>query len=160
MLCETPEINKSKTMSVDAETALHNSGNRNSMGPAIVAEDEVEEFDDDYNKDIWDEGGRSDCGYSDGVHDTLMSIGEKVYSVLGEPSELLRKRMKGIGSFFQEASYAVRDLKRGNLSVKGEDLAVIEKDGNLPYDFERSVDDLMPTDVEMTDERTATETLA
>ena len=153
MLCETPEIKESKTMSVDAETALHNSGNPNSMGPAIVAEDEVEEFDDDYNKDIWDEGGRSDCGYSDGVHDTLMSIGERVYSVLGEPSELLRKRMKGIGSFFQEASYAVRDLKRGNL-------AVIEKDGNLPYDFERSVDDLMPTDVEMTDERTATETLA
>ena len=71
----------------------------------------------EYNKDQWDEGGKSDCGYSDSVHETLMSIGETIYSVLGEPSEDIRKRMKGIGSYFMEMSYAVRDLQRGDWSV-------------------------------------------
>lgn len=71
----------------------------------------------EYNKDQWDEGGKSDCGYSDSVHETLMSIGETIYSVLGEPSEEMRKRMKGIGSYFMEMSYAVRDLQRGDWNV-------------------------------------------
>ena len=75
---------------------------------------QVDKVVDDYNKDHWDEGGKSDCGYSEGVHDTLMSLGETFYNVLGEPSEDLQQRMKGIGSYFMEMSYAVRDLQRGN----------------------------------------------
>lgn len=71
-----------------------------------------------YNKDVWDEGGRSDCGYSDQVHDIFMTIGETVYSMFGEPSEQLQKPMKGIGTFFQEASYAVRDFQRGRLALE------------------------------------------
>ena len=72
---------------------------------------------DDYNKDVWDEGGKSDCGYSEGVHDTLMALGESVYYVLGEPSEEMKRCMKGIGSYFMEMSYAVRDIQRGEFTV-------------------------------------------
>ena len=76
---------------------------------------------DDYNKDVWDEGGKSDCGYSDGVHDTLMALGESVYHVLGEPSQEMKRCMKGIGSYFMEISYAVRDIHRGEFTVVGDD---------------------------------------
>ncbi len=70
-------------------------------------------------KERWDEGGRSDCGYSDTLHDTLMTLGSWMHSLFGEPSEELDTHMKGIGNYFQEASYAVRDFKRGTLE-KGE----------------------------------------
>ena len=73
---------------------------------------------DEYNKDRWDEGGASDCGYSDSVHETLMSIGGFMHSIFGEPTEGLQRKMKGIGSFFQEAAYAARDLRRGELDKK------------------------------------------
>ncbi|KAL7542419.1 hypothetical protein ACHAXR_012062 [Thalassiosira sp. AJA248-18] len=79
------------------------------------SDNKAEEFHDDENcnKDKWDEGGRSDCGYSESVHDTLMVIGEATYSLFGEPSDMLKIHMKGVGSCFQEASYAARDLTRG-----------------------------------------------
>src|SRR5210317_1873321 len=73
---------------------------------------------DEYNKDRWDEGGASDCGYSDSVHETLMSIGGFMHGIFGEPTEGLQRKMKGIGSYFQEAAYAARDLKRGDLDKK------------------------------------------
>ncbi|KAL9178792.1 hypothetical protein ACHAXT_003923 [Thalassiosira profunda] len=68
----------------------------------------------------WDEGGKSHCGYSDGVHDTLMAIGSFIHHIFGEPSEEMRVHMRGIGSYFQEASYAARDLgrNRDNISLK------------------------------------------
>ncbi|KAL3780886.1 hypothetical protein HJC23_009932 [Cyclotella cryptica] len=84
----------------------------NSYGQGGDVDEQLE-----YDKDAWDEGGKSDCGYSDSVHETLMSIGETIYSVLGEPSEEMRKRMKGIGSYFMEMSYAVRDIQRGDWNV-------------------------------------------
>lgn len=70
---------------------------------------------DTINKDRWDEGGRSDCGYSDAVHDTLMSVGQWMHGIVGDPNEEVETNMKGIGSYFQEASYAVRDYRRGTL---------------------------------------------
>ena len=80
--------------------------------PGVSMEDEVE---DAIDKDRWDEGGRSDCGYTDIVHDTLMSLGAWVHGIVGEPTDEMKEPMKGVGSFFQEASYAVRDYSRGTI---------------------------------------------
>ena len=74
----------------------------------------------------WDEGGKSHCGYSDQVHDTLMLIGESIHKVVGEPSETVHSAMKGIGSWFQEASYAARDVQRGKMNVGEEAAAAIK----------------------------------
>lgn len=64
----------------------------------------------------WDEGGVSDCGYSTGVHDTLMSVGQSVHNIIGSPSESVKTGMGSVGNWFQEASYAVRDIVRGDNS--------------------------------------------
>ena len=85
-----------------------------------------EEWDDDFKKIRWDEGGQSDCGYSETVHETLMSVGKCMYSLFGEPGDKLHGKMKGIGSYFQEASYAARDWKRGDL--KKEEVGELVKD--------------------------------
>ena len=58
----------------------------------------------------WDEGGKSHCGYSEVVHSTLMSVGESVHKMMGEPSPRVEKELKAVGNWFQEASYAARDL--------------------------------------------------
>mmetsp|Transcript_25378 Transcript_25378/g.39848 ORF Transcript_25378/g.39848 Transcript_25378/m.39848 type:complete len:146 (-) Transcript_25378:307-744(-) len=81
--------------------------------------DEQEEDDNEEFK-AWDEGGKSDCGYRDSLHDTLMAIGASIHKVVGEPSEKVRKAMKGVGNWFQEASYAARDLKRGEMNIAEE----------------------------------------
>ena len=88
---------------------------------------------DHFKKNQWDEGGQSDCGYSDSVHETLMSIGKCMHSIFGEPSDKLHGKMKGIGSYFQEASYAARDWKRGDLKK--------EEVGELVKDLTRDQDD-------------------
>lgn len=66
----------------------------------------------------WDEGGRSDCGYPDSLHETLMMIGESMHDIFGEPSKELQMQMKDVGNYFQEVSYAARDWQRGELSIK------------------------------------------
>ena len=81
--------------------------------------DHEHEEDDDAKFDLysdeaeWDEGGKSHCGYSEAVHATLMSVGESVHAVIGEPSPRVEKELKAVGNWFQEASYAARDLFRG-----------------------------------------------
>jgi hypothetical protein len=61
----------------------------------------------------WDEGGQSDCGYSDAVHDTLMSVGQSVHDVTGDSHQEVLGVQHLIGNWFQELSYAVRDIVRG-----------------------------------------------
>lgn len=76
---------------------------------------EYEDTDDNNNyaqEAGWDEGGMSDCGYSDSVHDALMSIGKLMHSYFGEPSDELHDQMRVVGNTFQEASYTVRDFQR------------------------------------------------
>ena len=84
-------------------------------------DEEEEEHDPDEVKQ-WDEGGKSHCGYGDGVHETLMAIGEKIHKIVGEPSENVKEHMRSIGNWFQEASYAARDFERGKMNV-GEEMA-------------------------------------
>ena len=62
----------------------------------------------------WDEGGKSHCGYSEFVHGTLMTVGGAVHKVVGDPSPKVERELKAVGNWFQEASYAARDLVRGN----------------------------------------------
>lgn len=88
--------------------------------PVLSSDDENRDEDEDEDHEEfkgWDEGGKSDCGYRDSFHDTLMAIGASIHKVVGEPSERIKKAMKGVGNWFQEASYAARDLKRGEMSV-------------------------------------------
>lgn len=66
-----------------------------------------------HQEEEWDEGGKSHCGYSDTIHATLMSVGQQVHKVVGEPSPRVEAELKAVGNWFQEASYAARDLFGG-----------------------------------------------
>lgn len=97
-----------------------------------------EEAANDYENHIqetWDEGGRSDCGYSDAIHDTLMSVGKMVHSFFGEPSDEIQVHMRSVGSYFQEASYIARDLSR-DTSIEEGDYSYVD----LEYGHSDSVD--------------------
>lgn len=100
--------------------------------------DDVEEEYDNILEDSadvptgWDEGGKSHCGYPDSIHETLMSIGESMHSFFGEPNEDVQSKMRDVGNYFQEMSYAARDFQRGKLSVK--------EMTNVPDDDASSVD--------------------
>ncbi len=102
-------------------------------------------FDDDDDEFApprrWDEGGRSDCGYSDSVHDTLMSIGGFLHGIFGEPSPKTEQKMMGIGSCFQDASYTVRDFQRGEANVKEELRGTKSEDEDEEADEEEEQDD-------------------
>ena len=76
---------------------------------------EGKELDEDLE---WDEGGPSQCGYSEPIHGVLMSAGAAIHRVVGDPGEGMKVGMRRIGNFFQEASYAVRDVVRGDAGVK------------------------------------------
>ena len=87
-------------------------------------DEEDEEEEDDEAVKPWDEGGPSDCGYSVSVHDMLMSVGAKVHAVVGAPSQKVRTAQESIGNWFQELSYAARDILRGeNTAEMHEDAA-------------------------------------
>jgi hypothetical protein len=88
--------------------------------------DEDEEEHEEGPAKEWDEGGKSHCGYNEIVHDTLMKIGETIHKVVGEPNDTVYSAMKGIGNWFQEASYAARDVQRGNMDVAEEAVQAIK----------------------------------
>eukprot|EP00571_Detonula_confervacea_P008274 CAMPEP_0172324448 /NCGR_PEP_ID=MMETSP1058-20130122/51407_1 /TAXON_ID=83371 /ORGANISM="Detonula confervacea, Strain CCMP 353" /LENGTH=136 /DNA_ID=CAMNT_0013040725 /DNA_START=156 /DNA_END=566 /DNA_ORIENTATION=+ len=108
---------------------------------ALFSDNEGEDQEDDNNftQKSWDEGGLSDCGYADSVHDTLMSIGKIVHFYVGEPSDELQGRMKGIGSYFQEASYTVRDFQRGKLNIEEGDFLFLENEDDDIVDEEEKL---------------------
>jgi hypothetical protein len=92
----------------------------------------------------WDEGGISDCGYGDTVHTTLMNVGETIHHVVGAPtSRHVVKIQKSIGNWFQELSYATRDLLRGDHSSTlqkdtADAIHTVMTGGGLPDDDEIS----------------------
>lgn len=88
-------------------------------------DDEEDEHEEEPAKE-WDEGGKSHCGYNEFVHETLMKIGETIHKVVGDPSAPVNSAMKGIGNWFQEASYAVRDVKEGKMDVADETVQAIK----------------------------------
>ena len=130
----------SAIMSDSSNNDNHHQGENDNINTYGDMEEYVpgEEEWDEFKKMRWDEGGRSDCGYSDTVHDTLMCLGGYVHSIFGEPSDTVQASMKGIGSYFQEAAYAARDYKRGTLS-KGE-IASVLRDND--FDDEQGLEDI------------------
>ena len=92
-------------------------------------EDDEEEDDDEDVQEVkeWDEGGKSHCGYGDAVHETIMTIGKSIHGVVGDPSESVHDAMVSVGNWFQEASYAVRDLKQGKMNVREETSDAIKR---------------------------------
>jgi len=116
-----------------AEAEEPTSYNVNVDNPHEYREGEEGEFkydDDDLSqcsaKSEWDEGGASHCGYSPFVHETLMTIGKSVHSVIGDPPEKAERVMKSVGGWFQEASYAVRDYTRGNSNIEEDTKDVVD----------------------------------
>lgn len=104
-----------------------------------LSDDERDEHEDDVDDEQfkgWDEGGKSDCGYRDSFHDTLMSIGASIHKVVGEPSEKIKKAMLGVGNWFQEASYAARDFKRGEMNIAEELKGSNEEEEDEEHDEE------------------------
>ena len=63
-------------------------------------------------------GGRSHCGYSDVVHESLMAVGQHLHSLFGEPSDFVHETMLDVGNYFQEISYAARDIYRGHTMIE------------------------------------------
>ena len=55
-----------------------------------------------------------------------MKIGETIHKVVGEPNDRVYSAMKGIGNWFQEASYAARDVKQGKMDVAEETVQAIK----------------------------------
>jgi hypothetical protein len=92
--------------------AFHNHHEAN-LASSYEDDTDYEDAVDERAAKPWDEGGPSDCGYSTTVHDTLMSVGEKVHALVGGPSQKVRKLQESVGSWFQELSYATRDILRG-----------------------------------------------
>ncbi len=107
---------------VAADTAAEKAQEVGYAEDVQLSDDDRDEQEEDDNEEFkgWDEGGKSDCGYRDSFHDTLMSIGASIHKVVGEPSERIKKAMKGVGNWFQEASYAARDFKRGEMNIREE----------------------------------------
>lgn len=99
--------------------------------------EEEEEHEEEFKG--WDEGGKSDCGYRDTWHDTLMAIGASIHKFVGEPNEKLQLAMKSVGNWFQEASYAARDFKRGEMNMK-EGLQDVDEEEDDEEDDEEHAD--------------------
>jgi hypothetical protein len=111
---------------------------------AADKEDEIDEDEIEEETGEWDEGGPSNCGYSLSVHDTLMSAGESVHKVVGDPSEEVEGVMKEVGKWFQEASYAVRDFVRGEKEVKDD---TMEAASEMQRDAIDAVSSAMSNDI-------------
>ncbi|GKY99539.1 hypothetical protein MPSEU_000908000 [Mayamaea pseudoterrestris] len=104
-----------RTAEQQEEAAARMSNNRDvPMAPSYTDDDEEEtDAEDKESVKRWDEGGDSDCGYSTNIHETLMSVGAKVHEFVGAPSMKVHKLQDAIGNWFQELSYATRDILRG-----------------------------------------------
>ena len=113
---------ESKPAAASSTEATTNTGAVGVMKPMENHDTSGDHHDDEDHEDVepspeWDEGGPSHCGYHETVHDTLMSVGASVHSVVGDPPENVDSGMKQVGNWFQEASYAVRDFMRGDKIV-------------------------------------------
>jgi len=97
--------------------------NSENMGEEYVSDSNYEtHIDEEEQSPEWDEGGPSHCGYHETVHDTMMAVGRSVHSVVGDPSPQVEENViQSVGTWFQEASYAVRDFLRGNHEEVGDD---------------------------------------
>jgi hypothetical protein len=65
--------------------------------------------------------GRSDCGFTDSIHDALMAAGQVVHRLVGEPSGLTEGVMKETGDFVKDTAVALHDLGNADASLLQEE---------------------------------------
>lgn len=113
-----PEVSTTATPATEGlhDAALSSDDHQDPHKGEFLSDEEGEEEEDEAAIKPWDEGGQSDCGYHDVVHSTLMSVGEKVHKVVGSPGKGISQVQHSIGNWFQELSYAARDIVRGENS--------------------------------------------
>ena len=58
---------------------------------------------------------QSKCGLSDGLHETLLWCGEKVFNACPEPNDRTKMNVLDTARLGEEAAYVIRDLSRGKL---------------------------------------------
>mmetsp|Transcript_1381 Transcript_1381/g.2094 ORF Transcript_1381/g.2094 Transcript_1381/m.2094 type:complete len:140 (-) Transcript_1381:169-588(-) len=61
--------------------------------------------------------GKSDCGFSDSIHESFMAAGAAVHSLIGEPHDLVQNAMKETGDFVKDTAVALHDLKNADRSI-------------------------------------------
>ena len=102
-------------------------GDHDDQDNDLDVDDDDAKFDLYSEEAEWDEGGKSHCGYSETLHSALMSVGETVHKMVGDPSPQVEKELKAVGNWFQEASYAARDLLGGSNATGEEGGARVAK---------------------------------
>mmetsp|Transcript_20871 Transcript_20871/g.34496 ORF Transcript_20871/g.34496 Transcript_20871/m.34496 type:complete len:131 (+) Transcript_20871:58-450(+) len=65
--------------------------------------------------------GKSDCGFSDTIHDALMAAGQAVHRIVGEPNDLAEGVMKETGDFVKDTAVAMHDLGNADASLLKEE---------------------------------------
>jgi hypothetical protein len=65
--------------------------------------------------------GKSDCGFADAIHETLMAAGQAVHRLVGDPHPVVAGAMKETGDFVKDTAIAVRDLGNADRSVLSEE---------------------------------------
>lgn len=65
--------------------------------------------------------GRSDCGFTDSIHDALMAAGQAVHRLVGEPNDLAEGVMKETGDFVKDTAVALHDLGNADASLLKEE---------------------------------------
>mmetsp|Transcript_30613 Transcript_30613/g.34911 ORF Transcript_30613/g.34911 Transcript_30613/m.34911 type:complete len:146 (+) Transcript_30613:54-491(+) len=61
--------------------------------------------------------GKSDCGFSDTVHDTLMAAGKAIHNLVGEPHSIVESAMKETGDFVKDTAVALHDFSIADGSI-------------------------------------------
>lgn len=67
------------------------------------------------------QGAKSDCGFADSIHETLMAAGQAVHSVFGEPHVLVEGAMKETGDFVKDTAVALHDFSNADGSILKEE---------------------------------------
>lgn len=65
--------------------------------------------------------GKSDCGFTDSIHDVLMAAGQAVHRLVGEPNDLTEGVMKETGDFVKDTAVALHDLGNADASLLKEE---------------------------------------
>mmetsp|Transcript_43537 Transcript_43537/g.63891 ORF Transcript_43537/g.63891 Transcript_43537/m.63891 type:complete len:163 (+) Transcript_43537:111-599(+) len=123
----TPRTEEQKKMTDDMDGVAHYSSE------ASLEEDSLAEYSTDGDtpgieaNHSGPDYSRSDCGFSDTVHDSLMSIGKSMHGCIGEPSDSVERSMLNFGNVVQEVSISWQDFMNGKAKKENEDLVKIDE---------------------------------
>eukprot|EP00542_Grammatophora_oceanica_P017379 CAMPEP_0194027500 /NCGR_PEP_ID=MMETSP0009_2-20130614/1647_1 /TAXON_ID=210454 /ORGANISM="Grammatophora oceanica, Strain CCMP 410" /LENGTH=151 /DNA_ID=CAMNT_0038666591 /DNA_START=105 /DNA_END=560 /DNA_ORIENTATION=+ len=109
------ENKENETSMASSDNIQSNGGEKtNTTSNTEPTLEDIDEDDLEIKEDgDWDEGGPSHCGYHETIHNALMGVGQSIHKIVGDPSPGTEESLKSVGAWFQEASYATRDIMRG-----------------------------------------------